>query len=147
MYYYMAYLYFGAGQHSKALQWLNRVINDNENDLRQDLYGYARLFNIVVHYELGNSDLLEYTIKSTSRYLQKRMRDFEVEKLILEQFKKLIRIRTAVERKEQFIDFRKKLNELAKHEDGNALLRYFDFNAWIVSKLEQAPFEDAFNRK
>jgi tetratricopeptide (TPR) repeat protein len=147
MYYYMAYLHFGAGQHSKALQWLNRVINDNENDLRQDLYGYARLFNIVVHYELGNSDLLEYMLKSTARYLQKRMRDFDVEKLILEQFKKLIRIRTAADRKEQFIDFREKLNELAKHEDGNALLRYFDFNAWIASKLEQTPYEEVINRK
>ena len=147
MYYYMAYLHFGAGQHSKALHWLNRVINDNENDLRQDLYGYVRLFNIVVHYELGNSNLLEYTLKSTARYLQKRMRDFDVEKLILEQFKKLIRTHSALDRKEQFIEFGERLNELAKHEDGNALLRYFDFKAWITSKLEQASFEDVINRK
>ena len=147
MYYYMAYLHFGAGQHSKALQWLNRVINDNENDLRQDLYGYVRLFNIVVHYELGNSNLLEYTLKSTARYLQKRMRDFDVEKLILEQFKKLIRTHSALERKEQFIEFSEKLHELSSHEDGNALLRYFDFKAWITSKLDQASFEEVINRK
>jgi tetratricopeptide (TPR) repeat protein len=147
MYYYMAYLHFGAGQHSKALQWLNRVINDNENDLRQDLYGYVRLFNIVVHYELGNSNLLEYTLKSTARYLQKRMRDFDVEKLILEQFKKLIRTHSALERKEQFIEFSEKLHELSSHADGNALLRYFDFKAWITSKLDQASFEEVINRK
>ena len=147
MYYYMAYLHFGAGQHSKALQWLNRVINDNENDLRQDLYGYARLFNIVVHYELGNSDLLEYTLKSTARYLQKRMRDFEVEKLILEQFKKLIRARTSIEKREQLIGFKKELEALMSVEDCKALMRYFDFNAWIGSKLEQATFEEAIYRK
>jgi tetratricopeptide (TPR) repeat protein len=147
MCYYMAYLHFGAGQHSKALQWLNRVINDNENDLRQDLYGYVRLFNIVVHYELGNSNLLEYTLKSTARYLQKRMRDFDVEKLILEQFKKLIRTHSALERKEQFIEFSEKLHELSSHADGNALLLYFDFKAWITSKLDQASFEEVINRK
>ena len=145
MYYYMAYLNFGAGQHSKALQWLNRVINDNENDLRQDLYGYARLFNIVVHFELGNIELLEYTIKSTARYLQKRNRDFEIEKLILDQFKKLIRLRTATAKKEQLEDFKEKLSQLAKHEDGKALLRYFDFNTWIRSKLEQCTFEEILN--
>jgi tetratricopeptide (TPR) repeat protein len=142
MYYYMAYLNFGAGQHSKALQWLNRVINDNENDLRQDLYGYARLFNIVVHYELGNIELLEYTIKSAGRYLQKRNRDFDIEKLILDQFKKLIRLRTATAKQDQLLDFQDKLNGLAKNEDGKALLRYFDFNAWIKSKLNQSSFEE-----
>ena len=142
MYYYMAYLNFGAGQHSKALQWLNRVINDNENDLRQDLYSYARLFNIVIHYELGNLELLEYTIKSTSRYLQKRNRDFEIEKLILEQFKKLIRHRTASAKKEQLLEFKDKLSALSKNEEGKALLRYFDFQAWINSKLEQRSFEE-----
>jgi tetratricopeptide (TPR) repeat protein len=142
MYYYTAYLFFGAGQYAKALHWLNRVINDNENDLRQDLYGYARLFNIVVHYELGNSDLLEYTIKSTSRYLQKRMRDFDIEKLILDQFKKLIRLRSERERKEQMLDFRDKLNRLAVHDECKALLRYFDFQTWVESKLGNSSFED-----
>lgn len=142
MYYYTAYLHFGAGQYAKALQWLNKVINDNENDLRQDLYGYARLFNIVVHYELGNSDLLEYTIKSTSRYLQKRMRDFDIEKLILDQFKKLIRQQRSNERKDQLLEFKKKLNELAVQEECKALLRYFDFIGWIESKLQQTTLEE-----
>lgn len=143
MYYYTAYLYFGAGQYAKSLQWLNRVINDNENDLRQDLYSYARLFNIVVHYELGNSDLLEYTIKSTTRYLQKRMRDFEIEKLILDQFKKLIRLRTDRERKEQMLEFRDKLDRLALQDECKALLRYFDFQAWVESKLGSISFEES----
>jgi tetratricopeptide (TPR) repeat protein len=147
MYYYMAYLHFGAGEHNKALHWLNRVINDNENDLRQDLYGYARLFNIVLHYELGNNDLLEYTIKSTARYLQKRSRDFEMEKLVLDQFKKLIRLRTVASKKEQFIDFQEKLKELARNEDGKALLRYFDFSTWIQCKLENCSFEDAMKQR
>jgi uncharacterized protein (UPF0305 family) len=88
---------------------------------------------------------LEYTIKSTARYLQKRNRDFEIEKLILDQFKKLIRLRTATAKKEQLEDFKEKLSQLAKHEDGKALLRYFDFNTWIRSKLEQCTFEEILN--
>jgi hypothetical protein len=147
MYYYMAYLQFGAGQYNKALHWLNRVINDNENDLRQDLYGYARLFNIVIHYELGNIDLLEYTIKSTARYLQKRSRDFEIEKLILEQFKKLIRTRSVSGKRAQLQEFQDNLKELETHDDCKALLRYIDFPTWISSKLEQSPFEELVQRK
>jgi hypothetical protein len=141
LYYYMAYLHFGAGQHNKALHWLNRVNNDNENDLRQDLYGYARLFNIVIHYELGNGDLLEYAIKSTSRFLQKRMRDFNAEKLILDQFKKLIRAAGATAVSEQLIEFRSKLDDLLSSEDSHVLIKYFDFPVWLDAKIEKTSFE------
>src|SRR5690606_22553203 len=67
----IASVYFGAGKYKDSLAWLNRVLNDNEPNLRQDIYSYARLFNLVIHYELGNYDLLEYITKSTSRYLTK----------------------------------------------------------------------------
>ena len=147
LYYYMAYLHFGAGQHNKALHWINRVINDNENDLRQDLYGYARLLNIVLHYELGNSDLLEYTIKSTSRYLQKRMRDFEIEKLILEQFKKLIRLRNASAKKTQLMEFQSKLSQLAAGDECKALFRYLDFSTWIEAQLKNVTLEAIFQHR
>jgi hypothetical protein len=146
MYYYLAYLHFGSGSPNKALQWLNRVTNDNENDLRQDVYSYARLFNLVIHYELGNSDLLEYTIKSTSRYLQKRMRDFKMEKLILDQFKKLIHIRSSSAKKEQIDTFQIEMDQLIRVEDNRALMRYFDFTVWLTSKREGISFSESFDR-
>ncbi len=141
-FYQFAYIYFGAGQHSKALSWLNKVLNDNENDLRQDLYSYARLFNLVIHFELGNHDLLEYTIKSTTRYLQKRTRDFPIEKLILEQFKKLIRTQNAAERRNIFIQFKEQFQQLLKGPEDEVVLRYFDFPNWIESKISNDSFED-----
>lgn len=141
LYYYMAYLYFGAGQTHKALHWLNRVNNDNENDLRRDLYGYARLFNIVIHYELGNTDLLDYTLKSTTRYLQKRGRDFSAEKLILDQFKKLLRTPGASAKRSQYLEFKSELEALLTNEESKALIKHFDFMCWVNSKLEQTTFE------
>jgi hypothetical protein len=54
----------GGNEMNKALFWLNKVLNDNEPTLRQDIFTYARLFNLVVHYELGNFDLLEYIVRS-----------------------------------------------------------------------------------
>jgi tetratricopeptide (TPR) repeat protein len=155
LYYYLAYLYFGAGQFNKALHWLNKVNNDNENDLRQDLYGYARLFNIVIHYELGNSDLLEYTIKSTARYLQKRNRDFEFEKQVLDQFKKLIRTNGANAKREILQEFKDNVQTILQQETSSAaspelsrsLLKYFDFTAWIDAKLDGQSFEEHVRQK
>jgi tetratricopeptide (TPR) repeat protein len=145
-FYQFAYIYFGAGQHSKALSWLNKVLNDNENDLRQDLYSYARLFNLVIHFELGNHDLLEYTIKSTVRYLQKRMRDFPIEKLIIEQFKKLIRTQSVTERKNILASFKEQFIKLLKGPEDEVILKYFDFPSWIDSKLNGDSFEDVVQK-
>lgn len=141
-FYQFAYIYFGAGQYNKALSWLNKVLNDNETDLRQDLYSYARLFNLVIHFELGNNDLLEYTIKSTVRYLQKRTRDFPIEKLIIEQFKKLIRTQSVTERRSIFISFRDQFNKLLVGPEDAVILKYFDFVSWLESKITNDSFEE-----
>jgi tetratricopeptide (TPR) repeat protein len=133
-FYQFAYIYFGAGQFNKALSWLNKVLNDNENTLRQDLYSYARLFNLVIHYELGNYDLLEYTIKSTSRYLQKRERDFPMEKVIIDNFKKIIKNQSAADRKKHFLAFYKELEVLKAEPENEIVFKYFDFCTWVKGK-------------
>ena len=67
-----AYSYFGIGDYKKALFYVNLVLNDNEQNLRQDIYSFLRLFNLVLHFELKNYDFLEYVIKSTNRFLNKQ---------------------------------------------------------------------------
>ena len=67
-YYKIACLYFGSGNNEKAIDYLNRIINQ-KGDLRTDLQCYSRLLHLIAHYELGNFDLLEYLIKSVYRYM------------------------------------------------------------------------------
>lgn len=137
LFYQFAYMYFSAGHYNKALYWLNKVLNDNENTLRQDVYSYARLFNLAIHYELGNYDLLEYTIKSTLRYLQKRERDYPMEKLIIEWFKKLIKQQPAAERRKNLQAFHAEVKEASAAQDTDVVLKYFDFVKWIEAKLQR----------
>ncbi|MDZ4750690.1 MAG: hypothetical protein SGI87_03660 [Flavobacteriales bacterium] len=135
-YYQFAYIYFLAGQFNKALYWINKLLNDNENSLRQDVYSYVRLFNLVVHYELGNLDLLEYTLKSTTRYLQRRGRDYPIEKVVLENMRKLIRAQNDETRRKIFLQFRDEMQGSIKGPEDQAVLKYFDFFQWIDQKLD-----------
>jgi hypothetical protein len=80
------------------------------------------------------------------RYLQKRMRDFPIEKLIIEQFKKLIRIQNAAERRTVFIYFNEQFNKLLKGPEDQAILKYFDFPAWLESKISNEPLEDILRK-
>lgn len=145
-FYHIAYIYFGAGKFNKSLFWINKVLNDNENTLRQDIYSYARLFNLVIHYELGNLDLLEYITKSTQRYLSKRQRAYLMEKLVIDTIRKLIRTNNVIDRKEQFMLFREELNGLLKQQEHKVVLKYFDFMKWVDSKIENASFAETVRK-
>ncbi len=143
----IAATYFGAGRNKEALQWLNRVLNDNENNLRQDVYGYARIFNLVVHYELGNYDLLEYIIKSTYRYLSKRQRDHDPEMTILNYIKLLARASKSGDSRAVFIEFAEELNTCLTHDSSRIILSHFDYPLWIQSKIEGITLVEAAQRK
>jgi len=146
-YFGFSYCYFGVGEFNRALHWLNKALNDQDSALRQDFHSYIRLYNLAVHYELGNTGLLQYTIQSTTRYLQKRMRDFPVEKVIIQNFKKLIRAESSADKKRAFKRFYDNLSEVIKTPEDKVLLRYFDYLSWLESKLEGTPMSDIIKRE
>jgi hypothetical protein len=143
LYFTIAYTFFGNNQPSKALFWINRVLNDNENSLRKDLFSYARLFNLAIHYELQNLDLLEYITKSTQRYLVRRQRDYEIEKLVIEHVRKLIRTPNPDRIKAKLEKFKTVLKNTITEPEDQILLKYFDFIAWLDSKIQNCDFQQA----
>jgi len=145
-YYNIAYIFFGSGEYNKALFWINKVLNDNESSLRQDIYSYARLFNLIIHYELGNFDLLEYIIKSTSRYLNKRNRAYDVENLIMNGVKKLSKAYDDDQRQKYYIQMKKDLKAVLKGDQQKIVLEYFDFNSWLDAHINQATLSEELKR-
>jgi len=143
LYFNIAYSYFGIGEHNKALFWINKVLNDNENTLRKDLFSYARLFNLVIHYELQNYDLLEYITKSTQRYLARRQRDYDLEKMVIEHLRKLIRNSKSKDISTKYEDFKADLDKIILQPENSIVLKYFDFNSWIESKINTTAFSKA----
>lgn len=141
-YYNVAHVFFGAGEFNKSLFWINKVLNDNESSLRQDIYSYARIFNLIIHYELGNHDLLEYIIKSTSRYLTKRQRAYEVENLIMSGIKKLAKSYDDEQKDKIYQNLKKDLKAILKQESEKIILEYFDFYTWLESKINKNTFAE-----
>ena len=67
--YKFASLYFGAGNYATAIDYLHKIINDNQPGLRNDLQCYARLMHLLCHYEIGNEEILDSLIKSVYRFM------------------------------------------------------------------------------
>lgn len=138
--YNIAYVYFGSGEYNKALFWINRVLNENEQNLRQDIFSFARIFNLIIHYELENLDLLEYIIKSTNRYLSKSDKDFNIEKLMLKHIRRLAKNPGEEETLKEFNSMLNLINESFKTEREKVILDYFDVKSWAESKVKKESF-------
>ena len=139
----LALVHFGAGQYNKSLFWLNKVLNDNEPNLRQDIFTYARLFNLVVHYELGNYDLLEYIVRSTQRFLSKRQRAEQVELTLIEHVRKLARVQDQGKKVALFRSLHDRFVELFVDPNEGLVLKYFDVLAWVRSGMTGTTFAEA----
>ncbi len=138
-----AYSYFGIGEFKKALSYINEVLNDNEQNLRQDIYSFSRLFNLVLHFELENYDFLEYIIKSTNRYLSKQERDYEVENVCIKHIRKLSKSIHSTERILVLEKMKEELEPLLMDRNERVVLEYFNITAWVTSKIYKISFSEA----
>lgn len=144
-YYKIACLYFGSGNNEKAIEYLNRIINQ-KGDLRTDLQCYARLLHLIAHYELGNFDLLEYLIKSVYRYMAKMENLSRVEEEMFTFLRRSFRVGAHALKPE----FEKLLGTLKKYV-GNQLesraFVYLDVISWLESKISGVNVQEVIREK
>ena len=146
-YYNISRAYFGGGDYKNALKYINLVLNGSETGLREDVYSFARLVNLIIHYELGNYDLLDYTIKSTKRFVTKSRKNYKFENVFLKDFKKLLKNKNSSEMQQFFTDFRNELTEVLNNPYEKAANEYFDFLSWLDGKIENTSYEKIVKSK
>jgi len=104
-------------------------------NIRSDIHGFARILNLISHWELENMDIVDYYIRSTYRYLIKKA-DFHLfQKYILKFLRKLSNI-SQDELQQAFIDLKKDLKPLKNSAYEKRAFVYFDIISWLESKIE-----------
>lgn len=141
-------LYFGSEKYRKALLWINKILNESKTDVRQDIFIYARIINLIIHFELGNEELLERIVKSTYYFLHKRNKLYQFETIILNFIRKeLQKIKTKEELIEAFKKLKSQIVKISKDPYEEKVLQYFDFISWLESKIENRPFASIVKEK
>jgi len=143
--YNIAYAFFGIGDYKKALFHLNKVLNDNEQNLRQDIYSFARIFNLIIHYELENYDFLEYIIKSTARYLNKHDKDYKIEDVFIRNIRKLAKHADEGNEKGVLAEVNKEIQDLLQDTNERVIIDYFDIENWFKAKVNGVSFSEAIS--
>jgi len=139
-------IYFGMGDFEQALFYLNEWLNQSRNVERQDLQALSRILNLLVHFEMGNTILLESLIRSTKRYLRKENRIYQFELKIMDFFAEMAKPLTKKEKKQTMLKLQSQLEGLLLLKEEERMMRMFNFPAWIESKISGDSFEQVVQK-
>lgn len=161
-FYLLGYGNFGAGRINEALKWINKVINDKEVYQDKKLCVKSKILNLILHYELGNFELLDYLVISMYKYLMKNKFESYDEKIMIKFLKQL----PAVSTKTQLLKlFSESLDKLKSNQQnypgdvsGNGLTSFeiqnnftniaeFDLMSWLESKISGKRFDEVVRTK
>ncbi len=142
LYFNMAVILFGAEKPSEALKYINKLLNQVDIDKSKDIHCMAQIFNLVIHLELGNTELLPYALRSTQRFLETRSRTFQFESTILEFVNECLKKRQSKTIDELYAQLVIDLEVLQNHPFEKTVFEYFDFLSWAKSKVEGKRFRE-----
>lgn len=145
-YYKIASLYFGAEDYITSIEYLGKIINAKSLKTREDLMCFARLLNLIAHYEAGKDYYLESLLRSTYKFLIKMNDLHGVQKEMIAFMKGLDTIYPH-ELKKAF----KKLHTTLKAYENDPYERraflYLDVLSWLESKIENRPIAQVIKEK
>ncbi|MDH5474519.1 MAG: hypothetical protein OEX22_02390 [Cyclobacteriaceae bacterium] len=140
-YYKIASLYFGSGDNLKAIEYLEKVIKYKDVSLREDIHCFARILNLIAHYEAGLDNALEYQVKSVYHFLGKMNDLHKVQIEIFKFLKKLNRI-TVNDLKQEFKALRDRLKVCREDVYESRPFLYLDIISWLESKINNITVQE-----
>ncbi len=138
---------FGCGEYAEALEYLNAWNNQPRSVEREDLQSLARILALILHFEMGNTALLDSLLRSATRFLQKKDRLFDLERRFMHFIPELMKQPSPREQRAVFQKMKNDLQELASSPVTKALLQTFDLDAWLTAKINGQTFAAAVAEK
>lgn len=130
-YYLVAYLLFQNKRYDEALEWNNLILNETKEDVVKEIFHFARILNLLIHFELKNYDLLDSLLLSTPKYLKSRRAIYETEKALFRFLRKLLNTIDKNEKRKLINDFKEEIDRLFAQPKEKRVFNYLDLRLWI----------------
>ncbi len=131
LYFYASLIYYRNNDKKQAHKWLGEIMNESKGQPTMLVCKATRLLNIIIHYERGDAEYIDYEIRSYRRYYRKH--DVALLKTELLVFK-LMQLKPANRKvaanAKQLSRLLEQVDELRHDRYEQQLLRYFDFLGW-----------------
>ena len=145
-YYKIASLYFGNANYRKTIFYLNQIVYFKDVNLREDIHCFARILNLIAHFDEGQDFHLEYQIKSTFQFIGKMNDQQAVQKEIFQFLRKSGKIKPN-ELKKEFQELYGRLAALNEDLYERRPFLYLDILSWLKSKIENKPVAEIVQEK
>ncbi len=138
LYYKIACLYFGMGKNELCIIYLEKIIKSKNIGSAEDLQCFARILNLIAHYECGLDYDFEKQFIDTYKFLLKMENLQEVQKVFLESIRDLSDV-FPHEIKKEFKKIHTKLKIFENHPYEKRAFLYLDILSWLESKIQNKP--------
>lgn len=145
-YYKIACMYFGAGRNEDCIFYVEKIINNKDLKMREDLLCFSRILNLIAHYESGADQDIEKLIVSTYKFLFKMNDLHQVQRKMILFLKNLSNIYPQDLRK-AFIKLHEELKVYENHPFERRAFLYLDILSWLESKIENKTVELIIQQK
>ena len=137
-YYKIGCMYFGSANYKNCILFLKKIIDNKNLSMREDLMCFARILNLVAHYESCLDYHLEIQLKATYKFLIKMNDLHQVQKEFIKFLKNLNTIYPH-QLKSEFKKLHSKLKAFEDHPYEKRSFLYLDILSWLESKIENRP--------
>ena len=146
LYYKIACLYFGMGENRKCIAYLTKIIDSKKLQAAEDLQCFARVLNLIAHYECGMDYHLEKQFKETYKFLLKMQNLQAVQKEFIVSIKALSDVYPHQIKKE-FKKIHTRLQKFENHPYEKRAFLYLDILSWLESKIENKTIGEIIREK
>jgi hypothetical protein len=133
-YYLAAYIYFDNQRFDEAQTWLNKMLHGSRKKIVEELFRFANLLHLLIHFELGNFDLLDHLINSVRRQHSQQGGLYQAEVLLFRYLRRLANASDSRERKELFAELKKELGGVSAGKEEQRAFIYFNYFRWLEVK-------------
>jgi tetratricopeptide (TPR) repeat protein len=146
LYYKIACLYFGMGKNELCIEYLQKIIKSKHQGSAEDLQCFARILNLIAHYECGLDYDLERQFIDTYKFLLKMENLQEVQKEFITSIKALSDV-FPHEIKKEFKKIHTRLQKFESHPYEKRAFLYLDILSWLESKIQNKPIATIIKEK
>ncbi len=134
------YICFGCDDYDTALDYLNAWFGHTRTVEREDLQSLGRILSLIIHFEMGNTVLLESLLRATTRFMQKKNRFYALERRFIQFMAELIRLPSGKPQQSAFLKIKGEMQNQPLLQAVQAVSQVFDLESWLTSKIEGRRF-------
>lgn len=129
---------FKSKNYDEALRLINRLFSNKTLKYVSYLEQYARMLNLMIHFESGNYRMVSYLIESITKYLKYRKKLYRTEASVLKLINELLKTISEEDKVRKIKKFAVTVSEYQADKYEKNAFKYFDYREWAEDKIKRA---------